>query len=81
MINLNGTSREALLEQQCNAISYLRKAIQMLQQAAPNGRDYTPQGTPEGTAAYGRAAAEHRDRLDRLQSVMSELETIGEHLA
>ena len=39
-VNLNGTSREALVEQQCDVMRALDKLYEAMQEAAPNGRDY-----------------------------------------
>lgn len=76
-INLNGTNAKDLLDQQLNAIWALRTAISTLQDASPNGRDY--QTMPRGTIDL--AVAGHRERLARLESVMTELEEIAEHIA
>lgn len=76
-IHLNGTSRSELLEQQVVAIDAVRKAIDALQQASPNGRDYYVQGGHAFTAAR----EEHTSRLSRLVEVRKELEEIAEHTA
>ena len=68
-IHLNGTSKNELLEQQIEALRALRAAIAALRQAAPNGRDYYPQGT----AAAARALAEHSRRLDKLHAIHAEI--------
>ena len=39
-VNLNGTSRERLVEQQCDVMEALRKTYEAMAEAAPNGRDY-----------------------------------------
>lgn len=39
-VNLNGTSRERLVEQQSDVATALRKTYQAMAEAAPNGRDY-----------------------------------------
>jgi len=72
-IHLNGTSKNELLEQQIEALRALRAAIAALRQAAPNGRDYYPQGT----AAAARALAEHSRRLGNLHAVETELEDLA----
>ena len=69
-IHLNGTSRETLLEQVCDAANAIRDAQRVLQEAAPNGRDYYPLG-PD---AIGMAIAEHDQRQLKLQSVLEELQ-------
>jgi hypothetical protein len=76
-VHVNGTAYEVLLEQNLNAASTVRKAIEALRQAAPNGRDYYPQGP----AAIRAAMKQHVQRVRRLQSVYDELERIAELIA
>lgn len=73
-IHLNGTSREALVEQVTDACAAVRDAISVLYLASPNGRDYYPQGP----TALQQAAEEHRSRVERLGSVLQELEELAE---
>lgn len=73
-VHVNGPTREILLEQSLKAASAVRKAIEALGQAAPNGCDYYPQG-----AAAIRAATEQH--VWSLQSVYDELERITELIA
>lgn len=68
-VHLNGTSREALLEQTRTAYGAVQDALEAVAQAAANARDYYVQG-PD---AYNTARREHDERLDRLRSVMTEL--------
>jgi len=72
-VHVNGTAREVLLEQNLNAASAVRKAIEALGQAAPNGCDYYPQGP----AAIRAAVEQHVQRVRRLLSVYDELERIA----
>jgi len=76
-IHMNGTGREALLDQVTDAASALYKALDALSEAAPNGRDYYPQGP----AAFEQARTEHQSRADRLRSVLSELQALAETIA
>lgn len=76
-IHLNGTSKEALLEQWEEAYNALRIAIEKLAAAAPNGRDYYPQG-PD---AFAKATEEHRERLRKLTTVHAELQELAETVA
>lgn len=71
-IHMNGTSQHDLLDQYAKARAALRAAILALQDAAPNGRDYYPQGSN----AIGKAIEEHRARLTSLENVHDELGTI-----
>lgn len=68
-VHLNGTSKEGLLSPIKAAKSALRTAIEALEQAAPNARDYYVQG-PD---AYRVAEQEHVVRLTQLRLVQSEL--------
>jgi len=39
-VSLNGTSRNVLVEQQCDVMQALEKLRDAMSEAAPNGRDY-----------------------------------------
>jgi hypothetical protein len=71
-IHLNGTSRERLVEQLCEASAALDAAYEALKRAAPNGRDYYPQGP----AAMEAAEREHRDRMARVDAVKQEVDAL-----
>lgn len=75
-VHLNGTSKAELQRQLLDAIIALGDAEIAVQKAAPNGRDYYPQGRN----AINDALTEHASRLSRLASVRSELEQIAEGL-
>jgi hypothetical protein len=72
-IHLNGSSRSDLLDQQANAMTGIRTAIEALSEACPNARDYYPQGDQ----AYSEARAEHVSRLERLRAILKEYEEIA----
>jgi hypothetical protein len=74
-INLNGTSAKKLLEEYLLAVDAMRFAISTHAMTAPYGRDYQP------TGAFAQAQFEHASRRDRLESVISELEQITEHIS
>jgi hypothetical protein len=79
IIHLGGTSASSLLEDYCDATQAVRAAIAAVQHcAAPNARDYYVSRTP---GAYQIAVEEHGERLEKLNSVLKELETIAEHVA
>jgi hypothetical protein len=71
-VHINGTSRDELLGQLETAAAALNTAIEKLSNAAPNGRDYYPQGP----RAWARANDEHVARLGKLQSVYEELQAL-----
>ena len=76
-IHRNGTSAESLYEDACTALGALRAAVRALEQAAPNARDYYPQGD----SAIDEVFREHDARVERVVSVIRELETVVEHIA
>jgi hypothetical protein len=75
-IHSNGTARGALLDQLADACIALLEAERALYAAAPNARDYYPQG-PD---AYQKASAEHVSRLERIHSVRAEIAQIAESI-
>jgi len=76
-LHLNGTSKGKLERQVCDAYDAIQTAMKTLAEAAPNGRDYYPQGSD----AIYRAQDEHCARMQKLVDVSKELEQIAEHLA
>lgn len=76
-IHLNGTSRGSLLETHCAALSALRYAQDKLCEISPNTRDYCMTREHDFTNARN----EHRDRLARIATIISEIEAIAEHIA
>lgn len=75
-LHLNGTSREELQRQLDAASDACREAMQALMAAAPNGRDYYPQGYD----ALGEAFREHTARLQKLADVRNDIEVLREHV-
>lgn len=76
VIHLNGTSKESLEEGYESAVRAVRKAIEALEDAGPNARDYYPQGD----RSFRRAAEQHAERLKVLGDVRADLETIWLHI-
>ena len=76
-VHRNGTSRDALLDGYTAAAAAVRKAIEAVSAAYPNGRDYYPQGE----LALRMATEDHEDRLARLKSVLAELGELAEAVA
>lgn len=73
-IHINGTSKNELLEQWNNAYGALIDARRALTNAAPNGRDYYPQGL----SAITTAVAEHEARVFKIDSILNEIENLRE---
>ncbi len=73
----SGTSRERLFEGYVEAADALRTALDRLQDAAPNGRDYFTQGPDAATLAL----RDHAQRVRAVQKVLSEIEDLAEHCA
>ena len=73
-IHMNGTSKDELESQIDGARLALDQALVALHGAAPNARDYYPQG-PD---AYRVAAGQHRARVEMLQKVLGELGELAE---
>ncbi len=77
LININGTSADELLAQIINAMTAVRKAMQVVTDAAPHGRDYQ---TASDGSAFRLATNEHRSRLLRLTEISNELDSIGQQI-
>ena len=75
-VNLNGTSKESLMEQVRNAADACYNLQAQLADMRPHGRDY--QTAPEG--AYQRARSEHDAREAKVQSVLDDLHAIYQQL-
>lgn len=76
-VHLNGTSRESLTEQLCDAVHALHEAGRKLATASPNGRDYYTQGN----GALNVAMNQHETRMNKLREIISELEAIAEKIS
>jgi len=68
-IHLNGTGRNALIEQYRASLHAVNEAIEVLRQNGPHGRDYYTQ--EEDT--FGWAVNEHMDRIAAMVKVKDEL--------
>lgn len=76
-IHMNGTSAEELRDGYAAACDALNTALEALQAARPNRRDYHTRA-PEVWAA---ASKEHERRMHRLADTKHELITLHEHCA
>jgi hypothetical protein len=77
-VHLNGSGRKNLETGYETVSRVLRKVLDALQDAAPHGRDYYVQG---GFDPFAVAQEQHRARLQRIQDVLQEIETIREAIA
>lgn len=76
-VHLNGTGVDALFNEAVEAGEALRTAAEAVARAAPNARDYYPQGP----GAFDEAQREHEARLAALARLAADYEAIAEHLA
>jgi hypothetical protein len=73
LVNNNGTSKKALMDQLLAVYEAGRAMEKALAEASPHGRDY--QTAPPG--AYQTARKQHEDRAKRVSSVLKEIEDIA----
>lgn len=75
-LHLNGSGYDHLWALHAEANGALRNALNNLAEAAPHGRDFYVQGDD----AFSKARAQHENRMDRIRSVMAEIDAIMENL-
>lgn len=71
-VHLNGTSREALVEENMKALAAVHAAFEAVRGAAPNARDYYVQSS----TAFNEARKQHVERLLALTAIEQQLTTI-----
>ena len=71
-VHLNGSAGQNLIDENKAAAVAVKRAIEAVQAAAPNARDYYVQDD----SAYQRARDEHVARLKALDTVLAELTEI-----
>lgn len=76
LVHLNGTSKAALAEGYHNAATAITAALNKLIEAAPNARDYYPQG-PD---AWALAKREHDARCETLRAVHRDMVDLYDHV-
>ncbi len=77
MIHRNGTTAQGLLDEMMPALIAIQNAIEALQHASPNQRDYYPMGEQ----AWRDALQAHCNRIETLKNVAHEYEMIAEGIA
>jgi len=75
LIHLNGTSAETLANQYDAAYEALMVALELLNETAPNQRDYYPLGEEEWKAALDA----HFSRIAAIRQVMQELSELASY--
>jgi len=78
-LNLNGTSKRALISEVRAAIHALFEAEAALEKMTVHGRDYQTTDTPD--VHFLQARKEHRERLAALTRIREELSAYGEAIA
>jgi hypothetical protein len=76
VLNLNGTSSESLTKEYRAASHALRQAIEAVQNITVNGRDFQT----VDDALYQKARSEQTERLQKLQTVLEEIESLHEQV-
>jgi hypothetical protein len=76
-VHLNGTSGADLLDQSCAVMAAIHAALEALQNATPNARDYY---TQDGDA-FAAARAEHAARVAAIAAVLHDHEAIAESIS
>jgi hypothetical protein len=67
-VNINGTSREELIQQRIKAREAVRGLIAIMSEMRPHGRDYLGD-----TDTYNRDRATHDERIANLDKLYNEL--------
>ena len=76
-VHMNGTSHEVLLRQALRACEALDAALAAMAEAAPNSRDYYPQGD----GAFLQAVGEFNDVVGNVRSARTHFEIIASRLS
>ena len=75
IVNINGTSRDELVQHRHDAVKLLDSLIQVLMYGAPNGRDY-----PGRQDRFAEDRQTHFDRLYTLGALRDELTREAVHI-
>jgi len=71
-VHMNGDTKATLVSDNVAAHNAIDNAIDIVAKAAPNGRNFYPQGD----GAINEAIAQHFKRIEGLKAVRQEFETI-----
>jgi hypothetical protein len=75
-IHAEGTPGEELLQQATEGIAAVWRALEAMSAAAPHAYDYSPQGPN----AYHDALRDYINLMDRLMSVLKDLQALAQHI-
>lgn len=70
IVNINGSSKQSLLDDNSNIRAALENVLDVLAQAAPHGRNY--QGHPYPESALGIARTNHSARYQQIEALITE---------
>ena len=77
VVNLNGTSKEALVNQHLTVINYLRVAAKAMHEAFPHGRDFQTISPIDGQrTAFKMATDQARARSVKIEELIIDFETL-----
>ena len=74
VVNINGTSKRDLIDQNLEAWRAVKAAFGALAEAAPHPRDFQ---TVQDPTVLAQARVDHKYRLHQLNKIASELEEIA----
>lgn len=79
LVNLNGTSREALVQQQIKVLGCLTALSVALGEASPHGRDYQPDPSrfPEAVNQHAARVRDVNRMIDEVYHIATTLRTEG----
>jgi hypothetical protein len=80
IVNLNGTSRDSLVNQRIEARQALASALDALIETSPHPRDF-PDSVPGAAVSYQQARKIYQDRLTSIHALMEDLQAEAEALS
>lgn len=78
LLHMNGSSATDLLDGYREVLTRLRGAREALQRHGPNQRDYYAKS--DGDTAWRTAQAEHTTRLQALDDIIDDIESMADHV-
>ena len=78
LVNMNGTSREALIAQHLDGAAAMRHAHEAMRESVPHGRDHPRMA--DGTDTMAAARRQHQAWVDAITRIAIEMEQVAERL-